>query len=477
MLLSKLIDKKFIKNDFDVKEIKRDARKVEKGDAFFCFATDKMQAFLRCQQAQKYGAGVCFSHFDIPNCVKVEDVRELFACACANYYHRACDKMKIVGISGTNGKTTTAHIIAEMLKRNNHKVGLIGTNGVFFDRKSFNYDMTTPDADILHKIFFEMWQCGVEYVVMEVSAHAIMQKRIAGIHFEVGVLTNITQDHLDYFETMEKYENAKFAFFTKEHIKKAVVCIDDERAKKVLSLTAVPVITYGLQNPCDCFAVDVFCEISDSSFVANVCDSVLRIKTNLVGKHNVYNSLAALAVCQRLGLGDEEMERGLNFIRPVEGRFNVFNVDGKYVVIDYAHTPDGIEKVIATAKELTDKKVELVFGCGGDRDKTKRAKMGKASELADFVCLTNDNPRTENPEEIISQIEEGMTRPHMVETDRKQAIEKMIDFASVGDIVIIAGKGAEKYQEIGDRKIPYSDFDVLADYCKNKTEEKIKYGG
>lgn len=473
MLLSKLVNLKFEK-DVEINGVKRDARAVEKGDAFFCFAQDLMQAYLRCEKAKQSGAAVCFCQQNIANCVQVKDVRSLFAIACANFYDRACDKLKIVGVSGTNGKTTTTHIIAQILKRNGYNVGLIGTNGVYFNGKRFESPLTTPDADFLHRTFKQMYESGVQYVVMEVSAHAIDQKRIDGIMFEAGVLTNITQDHLDYFRTMENYEKTKFEFFTKEHIKKAFVCVDDDRARKLLSVCDVPCVTYGLKNPCDSFALDVLCEISGSFFVANICDSVLEVKTNLVGKYNIYNCLAALSVCQSLGLDEEKLTRGLNFIHPVEGRFNVFNVSGKYVVVDYAHTPDGLENVVETAKELTDKKVFLIFGCGGNRDKTKRAIMGHISEKADFVCLTNDNPRNEKPEDIIVDIEKGMTRPHMVQLNRKIAIENVLDMMACGDVLIVAGKGAEKYQEIDGQKLPYSDFDVISNYCKNLTEEKIK---
>lgn len=446
--------------------ITRDSKTAKKGDVYFCLSKDSTKAKERCEEAKQKGA-IVVSEFDGSD-VKVEDVRDSFARACKVFYDNACDDLKIVGITGTNGKTTTSRVVAEMLKRNGKNVGVIGTSGVFFNGKHFECPLTTPDADFLHKTFYDMRNEGVEYVVMEVSAHAIDQKRINGINFEIGVLTNVTQDHLDYFQNFETYENTKLSFISKDHIKMAIVCADDISARKLIDYCDVPLLSYGLYSPCDSFAVNVCCTMDGTRFAANVCDSILDIKTNLVGEYNVYNSLAALQVCQCLGLAEQELARGLNFINPVEGRFNVINFTGRYVVIDYAHSPDSMKNVLQTAKKLTDKKVYVVFGCGGNRDKTKRSIMGSMAETyADFVCLTDDNPRLEKSEDIIADIESGMTKPHYVEPDRYKAIVKMINYARPGDIIVVAGKGAEKYQEIGTEKVPYNDFDAVYQYFKD----------
>ena len=204
-----------------------------------------------------------------------------------------------------------------------------------------------------------------------------------------------------------------------------------------------------------------------SSFTANICDEVFEIKTNLIGQYNVLNSLAALQVCQCLGLNQKQLVQGLNYINPVEGRFNVVNFSGKYIIIDFAHSPDSLQNVLKTAKKLTDKNVYVIFGCGGNRDKTKRPIMGRVAEkFTDYVCLTDDNPRLEKSEDIIADIEKGMTKSHFVERDRYSAIKKMISIARPEDIIVIAGKGAEKYQEIGTEKIPYNDFDAVYKYFK-----------
>ncbi len=467
----------------DVELLTKDANKTTEKTIFFCLTNDRQKAQERCKEALDRGAILVLSEFDLGNAVvKVEDVRTLFAGACSNFYEKACDDLKIVGVSGTNGKTTTCYVIGEILKRNGKSVGIIGTNGVCYNGKTFDCPLTTPDADFLHKTFLDMKNDGVEYVIMEVSAHAIVQKRINSIMFEVGVLTNITQDHLDYFESMDNYENAKLSFFNSSHIKNAIICIDDERARHVYDVADVPITTYGIKNPADCFAIDACCSMNGTSFVANVCDSVMAIKTNLIGDYNVYNSLASLCVCQKLGIADEGLSRGLSYVNPVEGRFNVVNYTGRYVVIDFAHSPDGLENVLKTAKTLTEQKVYVIFGCGGNRDKGKRPQMGQIAEkYADYVCLTDDNPRFEKSQDIIADIEAGMTKPHMVEPDRKTAIKRMIDFAHAGDIIVVAGKGAEKYQEIEGEKKPYNDFDAVYDifresspvFCGNKGE---KYG-
>ncbi len=463
---------KNVKNfgDLEISNVCREHEKVKKNDAFFCFSKDKATAFERCEAALKNGAAVCFSHFDFQNerILKTNDPRGMFAKACAAFYNRVCDTLKIVGITGTNGKTTTSYIIAEMLKRNGKKVGIIGTSGVVYGGKTYDCPLTTPDADFLHKTFKDMSDAGVEYVVMEVSAHAIEQKRIDGIKFEIGVLTNITQDHLDYFKTFDAYAQTKLSFFTKEHMKRAIICSDDNNAFNFLPKCRVPYQTYGILSPSDTFAIDILCSMTGTRFVANVCDEVVDIKTNLIGKYNVYNSLAALAVCKCLGLNSKELALGMNFINPVEGRFNVFNVDGKFVVVDYAHSPDSLMNVLTTAKSLTDKKVFVVFGCGGNRDRDKRGKMGRIAEnFADFVCLTDDNPRFEEEMDIIKEIESGMKKGHFVEPDRRVAIIKMISLARPGDIVVIAGKGAEKYQEIKGQKYPYNDYDVIYSYSNS----------
>lgn len=466
-------------DNLNIEHISRDSKKISSQDAYFCLTHDYEKAYERCQEALKNGASVVVSDFTLPfeRMIQVNDTRDAFANSCANFYGRVCDDLKIVGITGTNGKTTTSHVVAQMLKRNGKKVGVIGTSGVFYEGRVFDCPLTTPDADFLHKTFLDMKVAGVEYVVMEVSAHAIEQKRINGINFEIGVLTNITQDHLDYFKTLDAYAKTKLSFFDKSHIKFGIICADDKYARTLIGKANVPLFSYGLYNPSDTFAIDVNCSMNGANFVANICDSIVEIKTNLIGEYNVYNSLAALTICKCLGLDDEQLARGLNFINPVEGRFNVINFSGRYVVVDYAHSPDSLMNVLKTAKGLTDKKVYVIFGCGGNRDKGKRSQMGEIAEkYADYVCLTDDNPRYEKSLDIIKDIEGGMKKSHFVELDRYQAIKKMLSVSQSGDIIIVAGKGAEKYQEIEGEKKPYNDFDAIYENYKELTVPEKRRG-
>lgn len=473
MLLKDIIKQPFKKaelQNIDIVGVSRDSRQVKANELFYCFSLDQEEALKQCQQAlqAKAAAVVCQLPLNLPNCIAAKDVRSEFANACANFYHRACDKLKIIGVTGTNGKTTTTYIIAQILQRNGFKSAVIGTNGVFYNGKVLPCPLTTPDADFLHKTFDVFVKEGVEYVIMEVSAHAIAQKRIDGIKFEIGVLTNITQDHLDYFKTFAAYQKTKLEFLNSIYIKTAVVCADDKSCKSVLNFVNIPMITYGLANPCDAFAMDMCFSIEGTHFLANVNDHVFKVKTNLVGKYNVQNCLAALCVCQKLGLNEKQMQNGLAYMYPVEGRFNVINFTGKFVVIDFAHTPDGLKNVLTTAKSLTNKKVHVVFGCGGNRDKDKRHKMGAIAEkYADSVCLTNDNPRFENPLDIFADIQSGMKKQHFLQPDRMLAIKETLSRAEAGDIIVVAGKGAEKYQEIDGIKTPYNDFDAVYNIFKD----------
>ncbi len=484
MKLHEIFDKSFLrkynlsyydKNDF--LSITKSFEDANEHTLCFCLTNAREKSEILCEKMRKNGAKLIFSNFDISKAgvVRVENLREVFSLSCKKFYNSCCDKMQMIAVSGTNGKTTTTHLIAKILSKNGVNVGIVGTSGVFYNGQVFDSPLTTPDADFLHKTFYEMRSAGVQCVVMEVSAHAIAQKRVDGILFDVGVLTNITQDHLDYFETMENYEKTKLSFFTKEHIKNCVVCVDDERAKKVLDFVDVPTVTYGLKNPADTFAIDVCCSLCGTHFVANVCDEVLKTKNKLVGEYNVYNTLASLSVCKILGLDGEKLRLGAENLQPIEGRFNVIPVGDKYAIVDYAHSPDGLYSILNAVKSLATGKVFVVFGCGGNRDKGKRSQMGEIAEkYADVVCLTDDNPRWENSMDIISDIEKGMKKGHFVEPNRSFAIKSMLGKACVGDIVVIAGKGAEKYQETRGEKKYFSDFDVVYDFCKKDCCEKVQ---
>lgn len=459
-------------------KVKRDSRMVNIGDVFYDLSEDYERGLQHAKEAIARGAErvVTERNYPLENLEIVSDVREKFGEACAKEYGYPAKALKLIGITGTNGKTTCTHIIYELLKRSHIKVARIGTMGVHYEDVDKDYDMTTPDADILQREFYEIKKREIEYVVMEVSAHAISQKRIEGLKFDIGVLTNITQDHLDYFGNMENYAKTKLSFFDSKYIKSAVVNIDDKYALSLFKEEKVPTIFYGVLNPADVFAVNTKSITNGSEFYCNIFDEVYDIKTKLFGDYNVMNVLASLSVCASVGLDIHKVSEGLRNIEPAEGRFNVINIGGKSIIIDFAHTPDGLDKVLMTAKSLSPKHLYCVFGCGGNRDVDKRHKMGRIAEkYCDYVCLTDDNPREEDEMKIISDIEAGMTKPHFVETDRAKAIKKMFGYMQSGDIMVIAGKGAEKYQIIGTEKLNYSDFDVARGLLK-KDKAKEEYG-
>lgn len=485
MKASKLLNEIKVLNNFDqnidFNEIKKNSKEVKTGDAFFDLSSSYEKGLDNAKEALFSGASLIVSENRLPveNLCLVEDAHSAFSTACANFYDNPAKKMKLIGVTGTNGKTTCTHLISETLKSLGKSVGTVGTMGVKYNGKVLDYSMTTPDADILQKSFYDMQKDGVEYVVMEVSAHAIAQKRIEGLKFDIGILTNITQDHLDYFGNMENYRDCKLSFFTDKYVKSAVLCVDDKSVCDFLEKIKIPFITYGLYNPADVFAIGIKSRLDGMKFYSNVFDDIYKVETNLVGGYNILNILASLSTIASLGLDVGKAVESLKYIHPVEGRFNVIKYKGKYIIIDFAHTPDGLLNVLSTAKQICKGKLYCVFGCGGNRDSDKRPKMGAIAEnLCDYVCLTNDNPRKENPAKIVEDIEKGMKKSHFVELDRQTAISKMINLSKEDDVIVIAGKGGEKYQIVGDQKLDYNDFDAVYKVINGdlKKEVKEKYG-
>lgn len=451
----------------EVKNIKIDLNKIEEGDVFLLLKDDE-QAQFKMKEALKAGADFVLSSNDygLDNCFAIRNPRRAFAIMEKKLHNCACDKMKLIGVTGTNGKTTTTNIIYNILKGAGKNVGIIGTLGYKTNGDWIDTGFTTPDPDIMHDVFLNMYNSGVEYVVMEVSAHALALEKMEGIKFDVGVLTNITQDHLDFFGNMENYTNAKYKFFDGRHCRKAVVCSDGVNMNKFMKMCEVPVVSYGMYSPADVFAIDVKQTFGGSNFVCNDCDEIAFITTPLVGEYNVQNTLAAISACSLIGMELKTIERQLRFLPQIDGRFDIIQHAGKKVVIDYAHTPDGMEKLISTVRSLTKGRVLTLFGCGGNRDAIKRPIMGKiTTKLSDKCFFTSDNPRFEDPCAIISQIVQGAERDnYVIEPDRKKAIKMALDETGESDVLIIAGKGAEKYQDICGQKQPYDDYSQVLSY-------------
>lgn len=476
-LIKNLEAKVIGETNLDILDITYNSKKVKKGSLFVCLCGENSDGHDFAKDAERNGAAAILCEkqvqVNIPQIV-VSSTRKALSKVFSCFYDNPQNKLKIIGLTGTNGKTTTSFLIKSILEESGKKVGLIGTQGAFIGKQFFQTGLTTPDPQLLFKLLKQMVDFGVEYVVMEVSAHALALDKTEGIVFEVGVLTNLTQDHLDFFKTMENYKRAKFKLFEGNKIKSAVLNFDDEFGRKLAETITVPFLSYSLNNPSDVFAAKIGNRNGKNKFIVNILDNVFDVESNLIGEFNIYNSLAAASVAAMLGCSTKQIKNGLEKLFGVEGRLNRFNLsNGVVAFIDFAHTPDGIEKALNAIRELKFKQIITVFGCSGNRDKDKRHKMGQIAEkLSDYVVLTTDNPRFENPELILDDIEIGMEKTaHTRFVSREQAIEFALTLAKKGDCVAILGKGAETYQDINAVHVPYNDFEVVKNFDDNLRRE------
>lgn len=469
MLISELLN---VDTDADVGGIGY-GDMCRRGDLYFClhkgdrltadmiFADSRGAAGIVYPSGTRHPSGsACF----LPS----DDVRRDFALASAAFYGRPADGLTMIGVTGTNGKTTVTHITARILEEAGHRVGLIGTNGARLGEKKYDCSLTTPDPPELHRILREMSDDGADTAVMEVSAHALALKKVEGIVFTVAAFTNLTLDHLDFFGSMEEYRRAKLSLFDPSHALAGVVNVDDDTGVRISRAAGIPLVTYGCDNPSDVFAIDYEANENGCSFVANLMDDVTDMEYCAPGRYNMSNVLCASAIAKVLGIETDTIARGVRGARGVDGRFEIIRGKGKRVVIDYAHTPDGLDKALRAAREITEGRVITVFGCGGDRDKSKRAAMGEiAGELSDFAVITSDNPRSEPPEKIMEQIASGMHGGNYIEkADRREGIECALDMCREGDTVVIAGKGHEDTQEICGIKTHFSDEETVRELLK-----------
>lgn len=460
--------------DLEVGSVKINPVNVQKGDIFVCLKNGEEGRKL-IEEAKRKNPSVIISEFERSgkNGIVVKDARKAFALIAKGLNDNICDRMKLVAVTGTNGKTTTTKILADILKFAGKKVGTIGTLGSKFESQTIDTGFTTPDPDILHGQLYLMAKKGTKYVVMEASAHAIELRKLEGLKFEASVLTNVTQDHLDFFGSMENYFNAKAKLFTTHYTKNAIICGDDDKCKALTQRLKIPYLTYGFKENNDVAIKNFMQNGYGMSFVCQPLDKEIEIKSEIVGDYNAQNLLAAVVVARYLGVEEDVIQNAVKNISPAEGRFNIIPYKNSNIVIDFAHTPDGLEKILKSARKITKNKLICVFGCGGNRDNLKRPIMGKiASGLADLVILTSDNPRFEKPEEIISQIERGVVGKYQKIVTRSEAIKFALNECKEGDTVVIAGKGAEKYQDIEGVKHPYSDFDVVEKIIGGGKEKK-----
>lgn len=479
MELKKLIKNlavKEIKGDIllDIKDIKNDSNYITKNALYICIKGEDFDGHDFIRQAERFGAVAIVSERVLDTSLTqiiVEDSRTAMSLIASNFYGRPADKLRIIGVTGTNGKTTTAHLIKRIMDKAGCKCGVIGTLGIFYDGIEIEPSLTTPDPLELHRIFADMLKHGITDVVMEVSAHALALKKLEGIKFHVGIFTNFTRDHLDFFGDMESYKRAKKEFFKPNRCNYILSNSDDCLGVDIIN-NCDNVISYGIENPADVFAIKIKERNNGTNFVINLFDCIFDVEVNLIGRFNVYNALAAVSACTLSGVTTELAVSGLNGTNNVSGRMELVCDKGYSVYVDYAHTPDGLEKALNVLKPLTKNKLICVFGCGGNRDKGKREKMGKISgELADFTVITSDNPRYEEPMEIIQDIERGIlqnTKNYILVQDRKDGILYALNLARQGDTVLIAGKGSEKYQEILGIKHLFNDKDTVRELLGGK---------
>lgn len=450
----------------DIKDIKINSKTVDDGDVFVCMQGARDDGNLHLDEIDKDFVAITEKQPEQGKYVVVEDARKAYALLSYNYFSKPLEGMKFVTVVGTNGKTSTAHYVNSILAHCGFKTGLIGTEGHFILGEKVSVSLTTPDPYEMNSLLFKMRAKGVEVVVSEVSAHAVYLKKTYGLKADVAIFTNISRDHLDYFKDYATYESVKLSYFSPTYVKTAIVNIDDESGRKLAKRLEggkdVSLVTYGLYNPADCFAIDLDENVDGIKFVANLFDEIVDVRSALYGEFNAYNLLAAMTACAYLGVGAENLATAVRKVRNVKGRFSVLRTEKGSIIIDYAHTPDGLEKLLSTARTITKSRLITVFGCGGERDRGKRALMAQVAErYSDFTVVTSDNPRYENPDRIIADVEVGFQgKNYKCILDRTEAISFAVSEMLEGDTVVIAGKGNEEYFEIKGRKLPYSDFDV-----------------
>jgi UDP-N-acetylmuramoyl-L-alanyl-D-glutamate--2,6-diaminopimelate ligase len=447
-----------------VDEVVFDSRQVVPGALFFCVRGSTADGHDFAEEAVRSGAAALVVErwlgIDVPQ-ILVPSVRQAMGPMSAAVFGEPARSLTIVGVTGTNGKTTIVHLLDEVFRAAGHRTGAIGTVGAHVAGEHVPIARTTPEAPDLHRLLGRMRDAGVTTVAMEVSSHALDQGRVGGLRFDAAVFTNLSQDHLDHHGSMESYFAAKASLFTEERTKRAVVNLDDAWGRRLLD-TLVPVTTFGLDPAADVRAEDVRTRSDGLAFRVDGRE----VTSSLRGGFNVSNCLAAIASSELVGVDPDDAIRGLANAGQVSGRMEPVDAGQRFlVVVDYAHTPDSIRTVLAAARPLATGRVIVVFGCGGERDRAKRFPMGvAATEGADLTVITTDNPRSEDPLGIIAEVERGATEGggrYVVEPDRRAAIRLALSHAHPGDVVVIAGKGHESEQELADRSVPFDDRVVV----------------
>jgi UDP-N-acetylmuramoyl-L-alanyl-D-glutamate--2,6-diaminopimelate ligase len=484
-LLSALPDSRFLipHPDLDITGISQDSRTVATGQIFVAIRGERADGWTHAEEAASRGAAAVVSERPAPEgfptptpWLRVASARKALALLAARLAGDPAEKLVLAAVTGTNGKTTTAMLLESLLARRHGRAGFVGTVGYRTGRRDVPASQTTPEAPLLQELLAEMVDTGVSAAAMEVSSHALALDRVAGCRFDAAVFTNLTQDHLDFHGDLENYFVAKKKLFEmRKPGAPAVINADDAFGRRLAAEASPPVVTWSPSGgPAAVRAENVRCDLAGTALDVVHPAGRFRISSPLLGRFNVDNLLGAAAAGLSLGLTEDEVAAGCAAVVRVPGRLERVEAAQAYpIVVDYAHTEDALRRLLLAVRDLTDRKIVLVFGCGGDRDRGKRAPMGKvAGTLAEIAIATSDNPRSEDPEAILAEVEVGLvasgTTKYLKVPDRREAIRTAIDLANPGTIVVIAGKGHERVQVIGNRSIPFDDRDVAAEFASRR---------
>ncbi len=458
-----------------ITSLEMDSRAVGKGSLFFCVEGNTFDGHLFAKQAEEQGAVAIIAEKEVQvsiPVIKVKNTRRTMAVLADAFYHHPTHHLHLIGVTGTNGKTSISHIIEEIFKEAGQKIGLIGTMHTKIGEKTIEMKNTTPESVMLQKYFMQMVSEKINTAVMEVSSHALDIGRVHGCDFNIAVFSNLTQDHLDYHQTIDEYRRVKGLLFTglgnrfdKDNPKYAVLNNDDPASREYARSTSATIISYGIHHSADIMASRIRMTASGTEFTITTPFGSYEVKMNLIGMFSVYNVLAAIATCIISGIPISTIISAVEKVKGVPGRFEIVNLGQNFtVIVDYAHTPDSLENVLKTVKEFSNGKIFVIIGCGGDRDRSKRPIMARiATNFADIPIFTSDNPRSENPVQILKEMEAGVVgETYITIPDREKAIFYAISNAGENDIIIIAGKGHETYQIIGNKIHPFDDRLVAA---------------
>lgn len=476
MLLSRLLESTGYKGKFKDREISfitDNSENVTSSSLFVCIKGARGDGHRYGRDAARKGAVIVCEHsIGVSDEIIVKDTRRAYADFCGAFFSNPARRMKLIGITGTNGKTTTAFLLKDIFEKNGYKCGLVGTVQDMAGDTVFYSERTTPDSFELNCLFSKMVKRGCEYCIMEVSSQALSQGRVDGLSFDCAVFTNLTQDHLDYHGTFENYAKAKKKLFSM--CRKGIINIDDEKGLYMTHGEKCQSVTYSLlEDSADYTAKNIVQKSNGTEYEIIHKNKSIKVKVGIPGLFSVYNSLAAIVCASQEGIPLEKAVQVLKDSKGVKGRAEVVPTNRDFtVIIDYAHTPDSLENILKTIKGFAQGRIITVFGCGGDRDKAKRPVMGEiAVKFSDYLIVTSDNPRSENPQEIIKDILKGCKNAEItVETieNRRKAIERALAIGEKDDIILLAGKGHETYQILGDKKIHFDEREIVSEYLNRE---------